>query len=67
MGDVVAFRPPARGACGPQSESAPCEVNVCAEILFFTGVRFARFEDYPERPKPSRNAQRRRARRRARR
>jgi hypothetical protein len=60
MGELVAFRP--RG-----SRSFPAcsvsDVGESAEILFFTGVRFGRFEDYRQQPKAKRNAPRRAPRR----
>ncbi len=64
MGELVAFRP--RG-CSSRSLLA-CSVGAIgesAEILFFTGVRVGRFEDYSEPPKSKRAAPRRRAARRA--
>ncbi len=55
MGELVAFRsrgsdPRVRLACSIGA------VDGSAEILFFTGVRFGRLEDYPEQPKRKRNA-----------
>jgi hypothetical protein len=68
MGELVAFRPHSRAACGPQSQVTDSTGNPDegAEILFFTGVRIARFEDYPEQPKGRRSEPRHRARRRER-
>jgi hypothetical protein len=48
MGELVAFRSTRSAARSPLNPSES------AEILFFTGVRFARFEDYVERPKTRR-------------
>ncbi len=60
MGELVAFRP---RECGSRSHPACSDIGDGAEILFFTGVRFARFDDYIKPPK--RNAPRRRPPRRA--
>jgi hypothetical protein len=62
MGELVALRP--RG-CGSRSPQACSDIGDGAEILFFTGVRFARFDDYIKPPKRKRNVPRRRAPRRA--
>jgi hypothetical protein len=59
MGELLAFRP--RGS-EPRVRLL-CGIGALAEsaeILFFTGVRFGRLEDYPEHPKSKRNALRRR-------
>ncbi len=58
MGELVAFRP---RECGSRSRPACSDIADGAEILFFTGVRFARFDDYTKPPKRKRNAARRRA------
>ena len=65
MGDLLAFRPQSRATCDPRADVAG-NPGEGAEILFFTGVRFVRFEDYPERPKRQRGEPSRRARRRER-
>jgi hypothetical protein len=64
MGELVAFRP--QSACGRKVrvERSPGNPGEGAEILFFTGVRFARFEDYPAQPKKRRSELRRRTARR---
>ena len=55
MGELVAFRAQPRAARGLQSHVAPSEdLGEGAEILFFTGVRFVRMEDYAEQVKTSR-------------
>jgi hypothetical protein len=56
MGELVAFRPQSRAARGPQSHVARLEDSgEGAEILFFTGVRFVRMEDYAVQVKTSRH------------
>jgi hypothetical protein len=55
MGELVAFRPQSRAARGPRFHLArPEDSGEGAEILFFTGVRFVRMEDYAEQVKTSR-------------
>jgi hypothetical protein len=55
MGELVAFRPQSRAAAGPQSHVArQRDPGEGAEILFFTGVRFVRIEDYVEQAKTRR-------------
>jgi hypothetical protein len=61
MGELVVFRPQSRGQ---QSRLRAADNGESAEIVFFTGVRVGRFEDYVEQPKrrriaPHRNAPRR--------
>lgn len=63
MGELVAFKP--RELAPRDRESRPDPGSASAEILFFTGVRVGRFEDYSEPPKSKRAAPRRRAARRA--
>jgi hypothetical protein len=46
MGDVIAFRPQANSGRGRRPDG-------CAQILFFTGVRYHR-DDAAERPSRSR-------------
>jgi hypothetical protein len=65
MGDLLAFRQQSRATCNPRADLA-VNSGEGAEILFFTGVRFVRFEDYPERPKRQRGEPGLRARRRER-
>lgn len=49
MGELVAFRPQSSAAGQARSHAARARnQGEDAEILFFTGVRFARFEDYVE-------------------
>jgi len=59
MGELVAFRPQSPAALGPQSHAARRRNRgEDAEILFFTGVRFVRFEDYAEPAKRRRRQSR---------
>jgi hypothetical protein len=60
MGELVAFRPQGRGPHSPLRDA-----DESAEILFFTGVRFARLEEYHVQPKRRRSAPRRQGQNRA--
>ncbi|HLH10852.1 MAG TPA: hypothetical protein VKV77_03110 [Methylovirgula sp.] len=58
MGELIALRP--RSRAGTKAASAR-KRGETAEILFFTGVRFARYEDYVQEPKKIRRRGARRA------